>query len=204
LVWQIGVAVFSEGWFRFHEGPNRAGSEYWGINLKPAGLVLEEKPVAQNVRENYFYTEGHNLNWIDLNHAPWNLIYLDFDKGALSACTHNVHRPEVCLSMADCALLSEAPPLRVSISGREATLAHKIFQRDNHPFHLFHGYLQNVPEGDTQVNWTYEGRLRAARLGIRSHRAELVYLTVAAGYSPEQARQAATDFLSQLLVRRTE
>jgi len=203
LIWQLGVLAAAETWFRLHERPAQLSAEYWGINLKPPGLNPQETPVAANVKENYFYSEGHNLNWRDSKGALWTLLYMDFNQGALSACTHNIHRPEVCLAMADFTLLAVPPPLKVVISGREITLAHKIFQRANHPVHLFHTYLQNTADEDSRVDWTYQGRLRAALLGIRSHRAELVYFMVEAPYSPDQAKETASGYLSQLLVRKS-
>ena len=204
LVWCLGVGAFAEGWYRLHESTTTAAKGFWGLNLKSPGINPVENPVPANVKENYFFSEGHNLEWTDANNSQWTILYLDFDQGALSACTHNIHRPEVCLAMSDITLIGQPDPLKVTISDRQLVFTHQIFQRNNHPIHLFHAYLQNLPEENNQADWTYQGRLRAAGLGIRSHRAELIHLMVEAPYSPEHARAAASEYLKQLLVRKTD
>lgn len=203
LAWLLIGEVLAEGWFRLHESTTPLNSGYWDLNLQIPGGNVVEASISDNVKENYFFSAGHKLTWNDAAGAPWSILYLDFDQGSLSACTHNVHRPEVCLPMADFNLVQTLPPLKIAISGKELSFAHQSFEKGGQLLHLFHAYLQNVEQENSLANWTYQGRLRAAKLGIRSHRAELVHLIVQAPYSPENARAAAADYLKQLLARRT-
>ena len=157
--------------------------------------------MPETVRENYRYSDSLVLDWKGANGAGWRFFWLDFEKGALSACTHNVHRPDTCLPFQDFALARKYPDLRVDLGSTSVDFHHQLFQRRGQVLHLFFVTAQDLGAlgQQTQTDWTLAGRLQAAVLGLRSQRSQMVHLLLEAPASPVEARRMAGEYLRQLL-----
>ncbi len=208
VLWCVATEVGAEGWFRMHEAKSAPSAERWTVSRVHSIPGATESPVPTNVRENYRYSNSLVLDWKDAKGAGWRLFWLDFEKGAHSACTHNVHRPDTCLPFQDFALARQYPDLRVDLGSTGVDFHHQLFRRGGQVLHLFSVTAQDVGAvgQQTLTDWTLAGRLRAAMLGLRSQRSQMVHLLLEAPTSPTEARRAATEYLRQVLAleKRTE
>lgn len=201
-MWFVGTEVAAENWFRIHETRNAPAIARWTLNRASAIPGAVEQPMPAPVQENYRYSDSLVLDWKDKTGAGWRMFWLDFEKGALSACTHNVHRPDTCLPAQDFNLARQFPDLQVDLDGTSVAFHHQLFQSRGQVLHVFFVTAQDVGSigQQTQTDWTMEGRLRAAALGLRSQRSQMVHLLLDAPRSPANARQMATEYIRQLLV----
>jgi exosortase len=201
-VWLLAVETVAEGWFRLGESPATGSDVAWTLRKAQSIPGIATKPMPDAVNSNYNYSRGERLGWEDAQAAKWEVVWLGFDKGAISACLHNIHRPEVCLSGADYALAARFPDLDLLIDGRKVVFQHQMFRRGEGLLHLFNALLiEGNASGSQCTDWTWSGRLRAAWLGLRGQRASLVHLIVEHPYQAGVARGLAVQNL-KLLMRR--
>ncbi|MEI6349731.1 MAG: exosortase/archaeosortase family protein [Verrucomicrobiota bacterium] len=202
--WLVATEAAAEGWFRIHEAAGRPGSTtriHWVASRKPAIPGAAEMPISTVIKANYRYSDALSLGWKDSQNAPWTFYWLDFDKGAQPACIYNIHKPEACLPAADFNLMATFPDLQVAFPGGAVTFKHEYFERHGEPLHLFFTVAEDIPLiGRTSLDdWTFGGRLRVARLGLRGTRSEIIHLLVAHPYRPLDARRIAADYFQKLL-----
>ncbi len=196
VVCEVSVEV----WFRAHEATESSESQL-AVFRRPK-LIPEaaEHPMPTQVNEAYLYSDGLSCDWPGSAGGRWTLYTLYFDAGKISACTHNVHHPEVCLASHDRIFLGELPKLDVHFKdGGVLQFHHQVFRRGNSPVHLFFVSIEEA--GDqlrTVSDWTYSGRLKVAWQGIRSKRSEMIHL-IAESTSPEEdVRKSAADYLARI------
>ena len=127
--------------------------------------------------------------------------WLDFDRGANSACVHNIHKPEWRLPAANFVSRGRYADLKVPLPGGEAVFKHERFERQGEPLHLFFAVIQDYPTlgATSSQDWTASGRLQAAWAGRRSVRSEIIHMLVSHPYSQREARDAARGYLEKLL-----
>jgi exosortase/archaeosortase family protein len=200
--WILASEVTVEVWFRAHEKAALSPEPYWMANKTPDIPGAHDVAIPQNVRENYRYSDSLGLQWTDPQNAPWSFIWLNFEKGALSACVHNIHKPEACLPAADYVMMAQFADLPVEFPNSTMVFKHELFRRGNTPLHLFFAVLQEKAGGKTiQTDWTFEGRLYAAWMGVRSRREEIIHLAVEHPYQVIDARRYATAYFKKIFGR---
>lgn len=199
----IGLGELAgEWWFRRNETAVPDSAPRWTMQRSPAIEGAKEYPVPVPVRRNYRYSDAISLAWSGGGEVPWTLLWMEFERGAQSACTHNVHRPEWCLPAQGCALLREFAPLRVEAVDRTIVLRHQLYAGRDRSFHLFFTTVQDIPTGGerTVEDWTLSGRLRVAWQGVRSQRSQMIHLSCSGQLSVASARQRARDYLGRIIV----
>lgn len=199
--WVAIVEIGSVLWFKARENPT--ASPRLAAIKKPDIPAVTTIELPELVRRNYRFSDATGLTWNDSRKTPWTMVWLAFDPGDLSACTHNVHRPEVCLPNANFVRAAVFPALSVSLGGVPVEFKHELYRRGRESLHLFYTNIQDSDAAapTSRTDWTYPGRLRAAWLGIRSRRADLIHLTVAAPYSAAASRQLVTGYLEKLAAK---
>jgi exosortase/archaeosortase family protein len=204
--WLLVAEAGVEFWFLSRESPGAASGQ-WSIGIRAAQPGSESLPIPAEVRRNYRFTDARHFGWKDGRGAPWTLTWLGFGPGDLSACTHNVHRPEICLPAVDYVLEGRFQDLVVSGEGRTVTFRHQLYRKGPAIIHLFFATVHEtgapLPESASEAlspaDWTYAGRLRAAWHGVRSSRAEILHLSVEYPYDPAECRRLATEILRAAL-----
>lgn len=202
VLWCLASEVAAETWFRVHEAHSAPMTPRWTLNRAGSIMGAVESPIPDAVRENYRYSDAKVLDWKDAHGSMWRVFWLDFQKGALSACTYNIHRPDICLPSQDFRLTGTYPDLPVDVSGTRVEFHHQLFQRSAKALHLFSVTAQDTGAlgQQTLTDWTLAGRLRAALLGLRSQRSQIVHLVMSDGSAPvAEVRQRATGYLNQIL-----
>lgn len=200
-VWLAFAIGGPEIWYAIRQPADDPAEPGWTINVSPPIAGISEKPIGDDIRRNYRYSAAADLEWRDERGAPWSMIWLGFGRGDLSACTHNVHRPDVCLPTAAFALAGTFPDLPVAVGDRQMVFQHQLYRRGPVMIHLFFAALHEAGAGQDiiRTDWSYGGRLRAAWLGVRSRRADLVHLSTTHPYQPVAARVLAADYLKKIL-----
>ncbi len=202
VLWCGASEVAAENWFRTHEARSLSSAPRWTIQRAQTIPGSTEAQMPAAIRENYRYSDGQVLDWKDANGAAWKFFWLDFEKGALSACTHNIHRPETCLPAHDFALARNYPELVVDVGGVNVGFHHQLYQRRGQVLHLFFITAQDIGATgqQTETDWDMGGRIRAAVQGLRSQHSQMVHLLLDAPSSAEEARRLATEYLRKLLM----
>lgn len=202
--WLLVSEAVAEGWFRLHERKAGNAMEYWKLQRPPPLAGAKEQPVPAAIEEALRYSDASSVTWVDPAGERWELFWLDFDKGALSACTHNYHRPDLCLPSNDYVLVRDLPDLTMEVNGAPLRLHHSIYQRAGKLMHLFHVTVRETESGRDERElrgWTVKGRLKAALDGARGRRSQILHLLLHGTRTPAEARQSAENHLGKLLRR---
>lgn len=203
VVWLIVAGAVAEGWFRVREGGRHSEMVGWKVRRPLAVSGASEQPLPLPVREAYRFSDGLSAVWHDTAGGVWTLSWLDFGAGEISACTHNVHRPEICLPANDSELAREFGDLEVDTESGKLQFHHQLYHRGAQWMHLFYATIEETgAEPRTVADWSYAGRLDVAWRGIRGQRSEMIHLLAETTQPPEQVRSAAATYFSKLLVRR--
>ena len=191
----------AEWWFGHKESEQAEPMPEWQVVANPPIAGVTAKPISQEVRRNYRFSQAASLDWPDAGGVAWSLLWLRFERGDLSACTHNVHRPEVCLPSAAFAMAGAFPDLSLEINGTPLLFHHQVYRRGPEILHLFFSTLhEKGAEKELSIgDWTYQGRLRAAWFGVRSKRADIIHLVAPFPYPPDTARQLASEYLKAVI-----
>jgi exosortase/archaeosortase family protein len=202
IVWLLASEAAAEEWFRFREADRNSKKPRWSVRTPLPIAGASEQPLTAQIREAYHFSHGLSAGWHAAGGAPWTLFWLDFDAGEISACTHNVHRPEVCLPSHDCELLREFPDLQVNTGAATLLFHHQLYHRGAQPLHLFFATVEETGgAARTVADWSYAGRLSVAWRGIRGQRSEMIHLLAEAAAPPEEIRKAADAYFRKLLIR---
>jgi exosortase len=202
LAWVVVSEAMVIGWFRLHEHSGAEAGGRWTLQEEASIPNVRSLPVPDVVRADYNYALGRRMVWKERTGAACELIWLDFDRGSMSACMHNIHQPEVCLATSDHALVARFSDITVEIDGHPAVFQHRLFRRDGRLLHLFNAALiESAAARDVRTDWTWSGRFRAARMGIRGQEAALVHLLIEHPYQPKAARSKAGEILGRILKR---
>jgi exosortase len=202
LVWLVASEAAAQGWFRLREGGGQGEADGWIVHRPLTVDGATEQPMPAQIREGYRFSDGLSANWQDAAGGRWSLFWLDFGAGEISACTHNVHRPEICLPSHDSELVQEFPDLDVSTESGQLRFHHQLYHRGSRLMHLFYTTVEETrAEPRTIRDWSYAGRLEVAWRGIRSQRSEMIHLLAETPSSPDEVRKAAEIYLGKLLFR---
>ena len=202
-VWLVAAATIAEGWFRLREHNRHSEIAGWKVRRPLTVPGASEQPLPMQVQEAYRFSDGLSAVWRDTAGGAWTLSWLDFGAGEISACTHNVHRPEICLPSQAAELAREFVDLQVSTESGELLFHHQLYHRGAQWMHLFYATIEETGvEPRTVADWTYAGRLDVAWRGIRGQRSEMIHLLAETTQPPEEVRKAAVRYFGELLVRR--
>lgn len=203
ILWLIAAETLAEGWFFLRERGPSSETAGWKVRRPLAVAGASEQPLPAQIREAYRFSDGLSAGWRDAAGARWSLSWLDFGAGEISACTHNVHRPEICLPSHDAELAKVYPDLEVGTESGKLLFHHQLYHRGSQLMHLFYATIEETGiEPRTVADWTYAGRLGVAWRGIRSQRSEMIHLLVETTLPSGEVRNAAATYLGKLLVRK--
>lgn len=202
VAWLAAGELAAHGWYWMHEKDLNAPGAAWTFNdrFRPPGA--EARPVPDSIRQSYRFSQARYLEWRDEGKLRWNVSWLKIEPGAQSASTHNVHRPESCLPAQDFALVGKFPDVVLPSTGGAVAFHHQAYQRNKEVQHLFFATLENVAGAgeQTAVDWTFEGRLNAAWLGLRSRGTQILHLNVTNPPDLQEVRAQAAQYLEQVLM----
>ncbi len=203
-VWLVAAEAAAEGWFYHRERGLHLETTGWAVRRPLSVAGASEQPLPAQIHEAYRFSDGLSAAWHDTTGGRWTLFWLDFGAGEISACTHNVHRPEICLPSHDSELVQEFPDLEVSTESGKLLFHHQLYRRGSQFMHLFYSTIEETgAEPRTVADWTYSGRLGVAWRGIRGQRSEMIHLLAETTAPPEEVRKAAGGYFGKLLMRRS-
>lgn len=203
VAWLFAAGAAAEGWFRLRERGAQGETAGWMVRRPLTVAGATEQPMPAQIREGYRFSDGLSANWHDAAAGQWSLFWLDFGAGEISACTHNVHRPEICLPSHDSELVRQFPDLDVSTESGPLRFHHQLYHRGSQLMHLFYTTVEETgTEARTIRDWSYVGRLEVAWRGIRGQRSEMIHLLAETTCPAEETRRAAGFYLGKLLFRR--
>jgi len=200
VLWVALGEAGAEAWFRRNERAEAAAPARWTMQ-RPARISgAKEEAVAPVIRRHYRYSDALSLSWED--RGRWSLLWMEFARGAQSACTHNVHRPEWCLPAQDFVLAKQFADLPVEAAGGAVLFHHQLYARHGALLNLFFTIAQDFPAAGARTweDWTLAGRLRVAALGVRSQRLQMIHLTCAGALPALEARKLAAGYLGRVIV----
>jgi exosortase len=201
ILWAGLAELGANAWFRSREIPEQQAEALPDLRANPDIPGATSEPMPDELRRNFRFSEAKCLRWRDADNVEWNLYWLRVAGENLSDCTHHLHKPEICLPMADFSKIADFPTLPCRVGARTVPFDHSLFRRGQRTFHLFHAKSYHSQSSDhfIQSDPTYRGRLLAALNRIRSGGVDLIHLTSARDAAADHTRQLALDYLGKIL-----
>ncbi|MDQ6859864.1 MAG: EpsI family protein, partial [Verrucomicrobiota bacterium] len=163
-------------------------------------------PVADAARDLLRYNDGGGGSWASPNGRHWLLYYFRWLPGRTAALFVKVHRPDVCLPASGLTLQEDAGIRLLEVNGIRMPIHRFRFDAQGQPLHIYYCYWDSRSSyrdltAAAEEDWTMKGRLRAAWTGRREMGSQMVELVVAGYQDNDDAWNALSEQLKQLVQR---
>lgn len=199
LAWLVAIFAVTEIWYRAHERhlvDQPAWEAQWPLTEANAA------PIAEATAAILRYDEGSSAIWKDREASQWWGFFARWKPRRTALQLVRSHSPEICLPAAGRTFLGERMPVEV-VDG-EISLRFRSYEFTQGELPLFVFVVTEedkhaAEDVDRAIDWTTQGRIRAAWHGERNLGQRLLELAVIGPRDFAQARAALAETARQVV-----
>jgi len=178
----------------------------WRIVQPPSGdsrfAGFKPVPIPEIVKTQLRTSDGVSYSWRQADGPAWNLTFVQWPEGRLSAASAGMHRPDVCLPAAGYCYDGEGSPVTVPVKGLPIAFRHYLFDTQTRPVQVFFSLLNlNRASENRHYDLDFRGRVQAALAGRRNSRQAILEITVSGAPNSEAPTRALPFILNAMLAR---
>ena len=169
IAWLLLVESGTEIWYRSHEWrlPKTA---VWHVELPRDSPTFRDLPFSEDAKRFLRYDQGFNGAWQEPDGTRWQAISFRWKPGRTAVHLAKSHTPEVCMTAAGRALISQSEFHVVAAQGLEMVFRSYAFTDAAGPLHVFYCLWEERANAQSfrTTRMTYANRLAPVLAGRRN------------------------------------